>query len=353
MKPFRPLSSVEQLAGYLREEIRQGGLGGRLPGINRLAASLGCSANTVHAAMKQLEREGFLLAQGAGRCSRTALPQGSAPALRVKILLYERQDAKVDYISDLRHRLQEAGHSAGFATKSLLDLGMDAGRVAGFVAGTEADAWIVVAGSRTVLEWFAEQSVPAFALFGRQPNVPIAGTGPYMLHAVVAAVRRLAALGHSRIVCLTREERRKPGPGLFERAFLEELRKQGIAVGPYNLPDWEDNPEGFHRGLKSLFGSTPPTAIIADGVELFLATQQFFLQEGIRVPNDVSMVCSVPHPAFAWSIPSIAHMEFDSGVWVRNVERWVSGVANGKNIRRKHFNNATFSEGGTVGPAKA
>jgi hypothetical protein len=40
---------------------------------------------------------------------------------------------------------------------------MNVGRVARLVAGTEADAWIVSAGSHDVLEWFAAQAVPAFA----------------------------------------------------------------------------------------------------------------------------------------------------------------------------------------------
>jgi DNA-binding LacI/PurR family transcriptional regulator len=354
MKPFQALSAVEQLAGHLREEIQRGALGGEMPGTNQLAASLGCSARTVHAAVKQLEAEGFLQGQGTGRRSRIALPETSPPpALRVKILLYQRMDERDDYIVDLRHRLQEAGHTAGFAAKTLCELGMDAKRVGRFAANTEADAWIVVAASREVLEWFVAQPVPAFALFGRQTSVTIAGTGPQKSSSVAAVVRRLAGIGHSRIVCLAREERRKPGPGLSERVFLEELQAQGIAVGPYNLPDWEDNPAGFLRCLSSLFRNTPPTALIISTMELFTATQQFLLHQGIRVPQDVSIVCTDPHPAFSWCVPSISHIDYDSSVWVRNVVRWVNGVAHGKNGRRKIFNEANFIEGGTMGPAKA
>ena len=51
---------------------------------------------------------------------------------------------------------------------------MDAGRVSRFVRKTKADAWIVCAGSREVLEWFSAQPVPAFALFGRRDGLPIA-----------------------------------------------------------------------------------------------------------------------------------------------------------------------------------
>lgn len=353
MKPFHTLSAVEQLAAHLRAEIQHGGLSGEMPGSNHLAASLGCSARTVHSAIKQLEIEGFLQRQGGGRRSRIVLPESiSALALRVKILLYQRMDKKDDYIVDLSHRLQEAGHITDFASKTLCELKMDQEQVERFAQKTTADAWIVVAGSREVLQWFASQPVPAFALLGRLTSVPIAGIGPQKSTAVAVVVRRLAGLGHRRIVCLVREERRKPGPGLFERMFLEELEKQGIAVGPYNLPDWEHNPAGFQRCLSALFKSSPPTALIISTMDLFTATQQFLLHKGIRVPQDVSMVCTDPHPAFVWCHPTISHISYESDDWVRHAVRWVNGVARGKDDRRKVFNNAKFVEGGTIGAAK-
>ena len=224
-------------------------------------------------------------------------------------------------------------------------------RVASFVKGNEADAWVICAGSQGVLEWFAVQPVPAFALFGRLTSVPIAGTGPQKSPAMIEAVRQLTGLGHHRIVYLAREDRRKPEPGIVERVFLEELRGQGVAVGPYNLPDWEDNPEGFHACLSSLFRSTSPTALIISGMEIFTATQQFLLNHGIRVPQDVSLVSCDPHPNFAWSNPTISHIAFDSDFWVWNVVRWVNAVAQGNNRRSRDFNEAKFVKGGTIGPA--
>lgn len=66
----------------------------------------------------------------------------------------------------------------GRASRCLGDMGMDVRRVARFVRGTATDAWVVVGGSRDVLEWFASQSLPAFALFGRNRRVPMASASP-------------------------------------------------------------------------------------------------------------------------------------------------------------------------------
>jgi DNA-binding transcriptional regulator YhcF (GntR family) len=352
MKPYRCLSAVEQLAEHLRGEILRGEFSGEMPGVDRLAAILGCSQRTVLGALKQLEHEHILKKQGAGRPSLITPRENLGPAnLLVKILLYEKSDAAAGYILSLRHQLQEMGHTAGFAEKTLQDLGMNLTRVARFATKTEADAWIIGAGSRDILEWFAAGPVPAFALFGRQPSVRIAGTGPYSSKAFTAVTRHLTELGHRRIVLLVHEERRKPHPGIAERAFLDELEAQGIATGPYNLPDWEDNPEGFHRCLTSLFQKTPPTALIPDTHELYAATLHFLCRHGIRVPTDVSLVCTHPHPGFEWCHPPVAQVEFDSGFWVRKAVQWVNKVALGIDDRSQSKNTMKFFDGATIGPA--
>jgi hypothetical protein len=40
LKPFRPLSAVEQLVAHLRWEIRSGGLDGNMPGVAQLVRRL-------------------------------------------------------------------------------------------------------------------------------------------------------------------------------------------------------------------------------------------------------------------------------------------------------------------------
>jgi hypothetical protein len=49
----------------------------------------------------------------------------------------------------------------------MLELGMRVSRIAKVVERIDAGAWIILAGSREVLEWFADRPVPTFALFGR------------------------------------------------------------------------------------------------------------------------------------------------------------------------------------------
>jgi len=350
MEPFTPLSVVEQLVAHLRGAITRGELGGSMPGIRRLASTLEVSSNTVTAALERLEREGFLEPQGHGRRSRIVLPEDFVrPAFRVTLLPYERADIQQDYVVEIQRRLKEEGHDVHVAEKSLVDLGMKVSRIARMVDHTETDAWVVFSAPQEVLEWFVSHSVPSFALFGRFRKLPLAATGLDKVPAFRAAIRRLAELGHRRIVLLQPKHNRLPSPARLVRESIEEMEAHGIKTGAYNLPDWEQSPAGLRERLDSLFAMSPPTAIILDRPNELIAAQQHLAQRGIFAPRDVSLICD-DDPTFEWCEPPVCCIRWQSSLWAHRIVRWVCNVANGKDDRRQTFTKAKFVEKGTIGP---
>ena len=353
MSQFRTLSAVEQVVEHLRKELYRGTWHGTMPGGDRLAKELAIGRNTVEVALQQLEKEGLLVGQGSRRRRLIELPQNKVrTSLRVAILRFEVEDNSQDSIIEVEHRLSAAGHTPFYPAKTLCDMDMDVKRVAQFVKQTEADAWVIVAGSREVLEWFEKRPEPAFALFGRRQNVDIASVGPQTEPTIVSIARRLVELGHHRIVLLSRRDRRLPKPARFERAFLGELEARGLEVGSYNLPDWEETRQGLHQRLDSLFQLTPPTALIIHEPPLFNAALLYLAGRGIRVPRDVSMVCTDPDRSFSWCEPPISHITWDIHKAASRVVRWAANVNLGKEDRRQTHIKAEFVEGGTIGPAK-
>jgi len=227
---------------------------------------------------------------------------------------------------------------------------MNPQRVAELVERTKADAWIVVAASLEVLDWFASRPKPAFALFGPMSGVCLAGAGPRKAPAVTKATRTLLGLGHRRIAMLVRPRRRHPHPGVPERAFLDELQAHGIVPAPYHLPEWEESPERFHAMLESIFRVTPPTALIVDEAALFVAVMQFCLSRRLRVPEDLSLICTDADPAFAWCRRSIAHIDWNRGPVLRRVFQWADQLSRGKSDLRQTGSVARFVPGETIGP---
>jgi len=354
MSGFKKSTVIEQLASHLRVEILRGRWTGLMPGRSVLARELMVNHSTIQAAMELLVADGVLLAEGSGKRRRIASTAArSARRLRIGLMLYDPAAGKLDYMVDLRHGLEAAGHVVVIPPKSLMELGMNVARVASAVGKTEADAWIICGGSKEVLEWFAGQDAPAYALFGRRRQLAIAGTGPEKLPALRTSLRRMFELGHRRIVMIAREERRKPGPGEAEQAFLDELEALGMETGEYHLPDWKDNPAGLRTCLDELFKLTPPSAIIVQELPVFLATQQHLAMRGIIAPRDVSLICGDHDDLFLWFHPTIAHIRWDSDAIPGQILRWVNRLARGKNICRQTFIKADFVDGGTLGPASS
>ena len=354
MEGSRFLTLTEQVAEHLRGELARGRWEGLMPGKHELAAELEVNNKTVESALRQLESEKLLVARGAGRRRAISLGvQSQRKMLRIAILAGDTADLGLDYTVELRHRLQQAGNVVHIAGRTIADLRDDAGRMGRLIRSTDADAWVVLGGSRKVLEWFAGRPEPVFALFGRRGGLPMAAVGPDKPAAIAAATRELIRLGHRRIVLMARPRRRLPEPGAPEKAFLRELAAHGLAVGGYNLPAWEETPEEFHRCLEELFRVTPPTAMVIDETAFFFAAQQFLARRGLWVPEDVSLVATDPHPDFHWCRPSIAHITWDSGPLVRRIARWAANVSRGREDRRQTLTPATFVAGGTVGPARS
>jgi DNA-binding LacI/PurR family transcriptional regulator/biotin operon repressor len=351
MKQHSFSTVTDQVAEALLDGIRQRRWGDQLPGRVALARELGVNHKTVETALKTLEKAGWLERQGSGKGRKiTRLEAISPRALRILMLGYERNDLMRHETLNLLHRLREAGHLASLAKTTMHELGMNATRIARFVERNEADAWIVEAGPREVLEWFAARPTPVFALYGRRAQIRIASSGPDKNLAVKELMARLIGYGHQRIVLLVREERRKPVPGVLERSFIQQLEANGIRTSAYNLPDWGDTPEELHRILDSLFQHTPPTALIIGDITLFFATMQYLVRIGISAPGHVSLACTDSNPNFDWCRPHITHIAWNSSPVINRVVNWANNVSRGRDDRRASSAMASLVIGGTIGP---
>ena len=343
-------SITEQVAAYLRNEVLAERWLGTMPGRNQLVLELGVSSRTIDLAFQILEKEGLLAAQGTGRRRRivTSAIGISAPRLQVALLMTDYADRLPNL---LHHQINQAGHRSFFTQKTLLDLGMNVERVARFVREVRADAWVVASGSREVLEWFASQEVPAIAMFGNRHGLPIASAGPDKVPAFTELTRRLINLGHRRISMIGRRQIRLPQPAPVVHAFLDELEAEGIASGPFNLPDWDESGSGFEHMLDALFRATPPTALILCEPFVYHAAHHYLARRGLRVPEDVSLVCTDGHHTFTWCRPTIAHIRWDYRPVLRRVVRWANHIARGKEDLRQTHAKAEYVDGETVGPA--
>ncbi len=351
MTELRILSKAEQVAEHLRKGIHKSTWQDQMPGRDRLASQLGVSPPLIQRGLDILEREGLLQAQGDRKRRKIVLKASFAEPkpMHVGIVGFEPEDLKRSFLVDLHHQLSEEGHRVTTMPRTLVQLRMQVPRIARMAEEYDIDAWVIQAAPCNVLEYFAEQSPHVFAVHGYL-KLPMAGSSVIKKPAFELALEQLLKLGHRRIVYFLREQMKTP-PSAGLQVFLDVMEANGITIGDYHVPSWQENPEGMQTCLNSLFATTPPTALLIDDSQLFLAAQQHLANRGIVAPKDVSLICTDPDRAFSWYRPKISHVMWSDNPIKRRIVRWVRNISQGRHDQRTTFTSAKFVEGETIGPA--
>ncbi len=360
-KLSRP-SIIELTAAHVRQGLQEGRWDECLPGVRKLASDLDVSHDTVRAALKLLEAEGLLSAPcGAGQGRRlTARGKKSSSAvrrsLRVGLLQPHRRGAgsavSRELLLELLISIEHSGHECFIASQSSEELADDPRRLSRLVRESPADAWVAYAASQKMLEWFVKKQIPVIAIGGHSQNVPVACTRSDNSQALLEVMQLLVRLNHRRIVLICPRFWREPDLHPAARVFIEAMSAHQLHASSYNLPEWEETPEGIQVLLKSLFQATPPTALLVFEPAVAVAALLFLSQRGLSVPKDVSLVCLSFDPVFHQLKPAISHVEWDGEPHIRRVTRWVSDLAKGTADRETKTIHAIFVRGGTVSEAR-
>lgn len=357
--PARP-TLVDLAAERLRDGIRTGHWSERLPGIRPLATELGIGRHTLRAAFRRLVDE-KLISEGAAGDPYTILrkraPTAEQRSLNIGLLSRGKPEHQQPgmrlYFFMVMEALREAGHRPVILAIPKTADSSDTHALPRLAARHKPNVWIVTDGSREVLEWFSAAGLPVLAVGGRNHESDMAAVNPGMAKPAREIVRRLLALGHRRIVLLISDFSRKPYDSPVTRAFREELIAAGIRVGGYNIPDWDETPEGLQVLLDSLFRTTPPTALFCWPDEAILGTLAYLEKRGLRVPEDVSFACGGTSVATQWIRAGLipVGMTSDGKARIRAIVRRVDEIAAGKNPRLKVEIPFVVTPGNTIGPA--
>lgn len=361
MEHPRRLSLVQITAEHLREGFRRGRWSGLLPGVRTLARELEVSKDTVRDALRQLEADGSLQPQGSGKCRKIHAPRdgiGGRARLRVAVLvplpLHEDNTHSQRLILELRAAIEVEKHDAVIVHQPVSSTaGSHLRRLARLVAETAADAWIIYSASHEVLKWFAEQPLPALALGGHARGLALASTRTDLAQAMDNCVDELVRYGHRRIVLIAPEWWRKPAPNFAAQAFLARLSHHGLPSSEYNLPEWQESPEGLENLMQALLFATPPTTLLLGEPTYCSAIRAWLGEHDRHVPRDVSIVNLMPDPLFQMHRLTYASFNWPEHVHHHRILRWLKNLLAGRPDQEQFIAHAAFTSGGTIGPVKS
>lgn len=357
MKQLIRRSLAHQAAEQIVEGIRSGLWKNSLPGVVELSQQFKVSKQTIRKALKLLEDDGEIVSGGNHRSRLIREPGGGSRKKRLRIGIIPSIPVHEDN-AFFQHMLrliladiEAAGHVGVLTSRTMSHMKSDPARVMAFMRAHPVDAWILTSVPRNLLEALSELKTPIYSNGGDFDGLPISGSRSILGLAIDEAVEILARAGHRRIVLLCPPYWRKPHPGPSARGFIESLRKRGIPVGKYNLPDWEETPEDLLRLLTSLFETTPPTAIFVVEPAHAVALFSFLSKQNLHVPADVSVLSMLIDPSQRWHDPPISTLNWPMQAHLRHMRKWVEKLATGTRSCHQVFVNATLEHGLTLGPA--
>ena len=355
MKPIVRSTVAAETAKRLKELLISGHWGGAVPGVVEIAKQFRVSKYSARGALRILESEGVLKSRGAGR-SRHLVPRAagsSGTIFRVGILPtipLSHDNAFVQkIISLIRTDVEKSGHHCFISSRSLHQLGHDAVRVLSHIKREPADAWITYCAQRDVLVSMAGQSSPVYALGGYYAGLPVAGSVADIHPALKQAIDELTNLGHRKIVVICPNRWKHPEPIPTARFLLDNLRSKKIPVGDYNMPDWNESPEGLANLLESMFKVTSPTALLVMEPAHAVAVLSFLARKRLRVPEDISLLTTMIDPIQEWHQPPLTKLLSPTEPHVRHIRRWLAKISSGKVWHNQRTIAVGLLKGGSFG----
>lgn len=347
-------SLVERVAGTLTAEITAGRWKDLLPQERTLAGDCGVSRNTLRAALQRLRNQGLVTAvrgQGYRITGAASIGGRSAPTVNTVVLLApdplpRLRPALGLLIDELRVLLFKQGlllemhdgeHYRSGSPRLLAKL----------VARHPAVCWILMRANERAQRWFVEERIPCLVSGSVFPGIDLPSIDLDLRAVGAHAAGRLLGLGHRRLLLMM--EGNSAGMGVCESGFREAVEKSpGASVTAIMHSSDVDDVRGVL--IKQMARRPRPTGILVTNSYFYLTVSGVLHQLGLRVPQDVSLICTDSDHFLPYMVPRASHYEFSHQVFARKIAQKVGRIASGEPLPRAHTRLVpAFAAGGSLG----
>jgi DNA-binding LacI/PurR family transcriptional regulator len=303
--PHHSLSYAEQIYDILEQEIQNGRWqpGDRLPGVMKLAEEVGVGTKTVQDAYEMLKREGYIQSKASrGTFLATSLPESGQEATTVGVLCTEEQRKhwfQLPVVAEYMHVLQSHAHKSGARVENMV----------------VPAASIHPAQFNRRGRLFPEKTLGIISLIPLQETIAFEGDTDHIPYVFLCepyesclprisadvefAYRELTLRairdGHQKIVYS--EDAMEPDPRLARlhfRGFLSAMENAGLHPDPGILADSRRIDNYQHEDLVThlkQIRSIGATLVVAGSLGRGMALAKTAKKAGIRLPDDLSLVC--------------------------------------------------------------
>lgn len=326
-------SLVAETVRALREAIAAGRWTDDLPGERRLCEEWHISRPTLRAALTALAGEGLVtIAQG--RPTRLcdtppAQARAASESLTIGLLSPEPLHAMPPYVllwvDELRSQLASEGHLLQVHVGRAWSGGKNPARALQSLTSTiPAAAWVLYRSTQAMQQWFEEKQVPCVVVGSVFPGTTLPSVDRDHRAVCRHAVGAMAARGHQRVALLIQEPQ-YAGDHESEAGFLEGLRAAAPRGLTGHIQRHDGTREGLLRGLDRLISQPRQRAqaVLVARTSSALTVCTALLQRGLRIPQDVALLCRDDDSFLDETTPQIARYGVPAGAFAKRIFRLI------------------------------
>ena len=349
-----------RVADVLMDGLRAGKWPDGLPGYRVIAEHFDVGWRTSRAALALLEQRGILDTprRGAARCVRSEELADNPPSTHLLVISSSTMPADADEQELLDGMSSDWTRSRGAFRTTRVDyrrFQRPDTVLKGLVRRHAAGALLMREPSREWVNSAMKLDLPVFFMGGAVPTerfTEVSGFAFSLREMVTRVAGRLRKLGHDRILM--------PDEGRGE--VHREAILSGLLAGTGKLPPDDDaaerrcprfsqvSPATWQRYWAESFRRYRPTAVIVEKEFSYLSLQGYCFRKGIRIPEDLSVVCLSSSKQLEWCEPAPDRIAFPNQKGRNHFRRWMKRGMSPVGMR---ILEADYVSAGTVLPTRS
>jgi DNA-binding LacI/PurR family transcriptional regulator len=294
-------SLVAQVADAIRAEVLLGTWKEWLPSEREISRSLHVSRNTCRAGLRVLQSEKLLEPlKGKGiRLTKVAAEQARSLADRpshsvgviMPLPLARMPPHSAVVLDELKDELTMSGNQLHLHDGPAFYSGTPDKALERLVTHNRHDCWILTRSTEAMQKWFMKRNIPCVVSGSVYSGINLPSADQDRRAMCRHAAGRLISLGHRRLVFLSRRFR-AAGDVESELGFMEGVKASSHADVEAKILFHDDTRDSTVHLIDGLWrrGATPPTGLLIANSYCYLSAMSALTQNGLRVPEDVSVI---------------------------------------------------------------
>ncbi len=338
-------SLVERVTDTLVAEIQGGRWEEWLPQERSLAQTFGVSRNTLRAALIRLRKQGMvepirgqgyrlaMIPPAIKRRGAKRLPQRETVVILSPEPMNWLRPSLGILIDELRVILFKQGLALEVHNGKHYYSSGSPQLLAKLVSQHPAICWILIRASERVQQWFSQQKIPCVISGSPYPGVDLPSVDIDLRAVGAHAAGRLLGLGHRNLLLVV--ESGSAGQSACESGFRGMVEKTpGTRLAA--LRHSTNIQEVRQMIIKQMIRKPQPTGILIASSYYYLTVSGALHQLGLRVPEDVSLVCTDSDHFLPYMVPEAGHYDFSHETFARKLAQKVNKVVHSEALPQRH-----------------